>query len=101
MFERGYAKVRETVAKGSKYIRSCHNCRFFSKEKGDKEEVCQNSNVLKYDIIMTENTIYCLKWQPYEYVDKNSLFKRGGKKIVKIKEDKPKAGVSRCERIEW
>lgn len=75
----------------------CQNCKFFGKEKGDKEEVCQNTDVLQYDIIVNDNSVYCLKWQPYEFKYKDTLFKRGGKKIVKQKE-KSKARENGCKR---
>lgn len=76
-FSRGYDKVRDKVSKGGKYIMCCQNCNFFRKETGDEEEVCQNPDVLQYDIIITENSVYCLKWQPYKFTTrKKSLFKQ-------------------------
>ena len=100
MFSRGYGEVRNKVAKGSKYIMCCQNCRFFSKEKGDTEELCQNDSVLSYDIVTSENSVYCLKWQPYEYKNENSLFKRGGAKVVSKKE-KSKTGKTSRKRDIW
>ena len=49
-FNRGYKEVRDRVSKGSKYTMSCYNCDYFYQDFNDKEEVCQNPNVLKYFI---------------------------------------------------
>lgn len=62
-FNRGYKEVRERVSKGSKYTMSCYNCEYFYQDFGDKEEVCQNSNVLKYDMVITTTNIYCNHWK--------------------------------------
>lgn len=62
-FSRGYDPVRQRVAKGSKYTMSCYNCEYYYQEFGDKEEVCQNPNVLKYDMVVTPTNIYCNRWK--------------------------------------
>ena len=95
MFSRGYKQVREKISKPNKYLMCCQNCKYFSREKGDTEEVCQNDSVLSYDIVTSENSVYCLKWQPYEYKNQNSLFKKGGAKIVNKKEKSETRKVSR------
>lgn len=85
MFNRGYDLVREQVKKGGKYLRSCQNCLYYSKEQGDAEEVCQNTDVLQYDIILTENSISCLKWKPYKFKEKTLCSKKVVESLLKIK----------------
>ena len=62
-FIRGYEEVRQRVEKGSKYTMSCYNCEYYYQAVGDKTEVCQNPEVLKYDMVVTETSIYCTKWK--------------------------------------
>ena len=62
-FTRGYNDVRDRVRKGSKYTMSCYNCEYFYQTEEDDEEVCQNTNVSKYDMVMTENNIFCNFWK--------------------------------------
>lgn len=62
-FSRGYKEVRERVSKGSKFTMSCYNCEYFYQDYSDKEEVCQNPNVLKYDMVITATNIYCNHWK--------------------------------------
>ena len=76
MFSRGYKEVREKVAKGSKYIMSCFNCAYYYQDYSDKEEMCQNPNVLKYDMVYTATSIYCTQWKPVDHRE-NKLFKGG------------------------
>ena len=80
-FNRGYKEVQDKVRKGSKYIMSCFNCAYYYKEFGDNEEMCQNSAVLKYDMVITPTSIYCTQWKPYERKEENTMFKSGGKKL--------------------
>ena len=75
-FSRGYDDVRKRVEKGSRYTMSCYNCDFFSQEMGDDTEMCQNSEVLQFDMIVTETT-----------KSENSLFKRGGKSLNERKKE--------------
>ena len=62
---RGYSEVRKRVSKGSDFVKSCYNCQFFYKGKGDTEELCQNEKVLRYDIVVTDTSIYCPYWEMY------------------------------------
>lgn len=62
-FNRGYNEVRQRVEKGSRYTMSCYNCEYYYQAVGDKTEVCQNPEVLKYDMVVTETSIYCTKWK--------------------------------------
>lgn len=63
MFSRGYKECRERLSNNSYYSKSCFNCEFYYQSSGDKEEVCQNDDVLEYDMIVEGNNVYCLKWQ--------------------------------------
>ena len=63
VFGRGYAPVRQKVEKGSKYTMSCFNCEHYYQAPGDKTEVCQNPNVIKYDMVVTETSVYCTQWE--------------------------------------
>lgn len=101
MFSRGYDLVRDKMSKGSQYVRSCYNCDYFYKAEGDKEELCQNSDVLQYDMSITDNNICCIKWKPYKPRIKNrkSLFKKGGK-TYEVKKEKSTTGKKSRKRIE-
>ena len=63
LFTRGYDPVRQKVSKGSRFTMSCYNCEYFYQAVGDKEEVCQNPDVLKYDMVITDTSIYCNRWE--------------------------------------
>lgn len=77
-FVRGFAPCRRVVERGSRYTRSCYNCDYYYKEFGDDEEVCQNPQVLSYDMIVTENNICCGQWKlSARKTDAKSLFRRG------------------------
>lgn len=78
LFTKGYGEVRKRVGKGSRYTMSCYNCDFYYQASGDKEEVCQNPSVLEFDMILTDNNIYCSKWRMSRRMSSaKSLFKRG------------------------
>ena len=78
IFSRGYKESRDRLAKNSQYTRSCFNCHYYYQASGDKEEVCQNTNVLQYDMVVSENNVYCLKWKPSSS-NKDSMFKKNGR----------------------
>ena len=63
VFNRGYSEVRQRVEKGSRFTMSCYNCEYYYQAVGDKTEVCQNPEVLKYDMVVSETSIYCTKWK--------------------------------------
>ena len=62
-FSVGYGNVRSRVEKGSRYTMSCYNCEYYYQGNGDREEVCQNPDVLQYDMVVTESSIYCNRWE--------------------------------------
>ena len=49
IFSRGYKECRDRLANNSTFSRSCFNCAYYYQASGDKEEVCQRSDVLEYD----------------------------------------------------
>lgn len=63
MFSRGYSDVRKRIEKNPHYTMSCYNCEYYYKTARDKTEVCQNKDVLKYDLVVTDTSIYCSKWK--------------------------------------
>ena len=81
IFSRGYKESRDRLAKNSYYSRSCFNCAYYFQASGDKEEMCQNNSVLEYDMVVTENNVYCVKWTPSSInkTEQQSLFKRSGR----------------------
>lgn len=83
LFSRGYSECRKRVEKGSKFTNSCFNCDWYFKADGDREELCQNPEVLKYDMIVTESGIYCNRWRltQREQSVKGLFRKKGVKKV--------------------
>ena len=78
MFTKGYSDVRQRVEKGSRFTMSCYNCDFYYQASGDKEEVCQNPDVLKYDMVVTDTSIYCNRWKLCRRTQSvKSIFKKG------------------------
>ena len=83
IFTRGYRESRERLLKNPYYSRSCFNCAYYFQASGDKEEVCQNQEVLQYDMVVTDNNVYCVKWRPSSSVkSEQSLFRRNGRSIL-------------------
>lgn len=63
LFKRGYRELNERLERRSRYTMSCYNCNYFYKTDEDEEEVCQNPRVLKYDMVVTDNNIFCNLWE--------------------------------------
>lgn len=63
VISRGYSIAREKAAKSSKFLKSCYNCEYYYQSEEDTEEVCQNPNVLPYDMVITSSNIYCSLWK--------------------------------------
>ncbi len=85
VFTRGYKECRDRLSSNPYYTRSCFNCAYYYQSVGDKEEVCQNKDVLEYDMIVSGNNIYCLKWEAssknHNNTDQQKLFKRGRSRL--------------------
>ena len=56
-FGKGFDAFREK----SKYNKYCD---YFYQAMGDSEDLCQNPNVLEYDLVHSERATYCLHWKP-------------------------------------
>lgn len=63
LISRGYSIAREKAVKSSKFLKSCYSCKYYYQTEEDEEEVCQNPNVLPYDMVMTSSNIYCSLWK--------------------------------------
>jgi hypothetical protein len=85
LFNIGYGKVTEKTL-SNKYMRSCFNCKYYYRAIGDSTELCQNNNVLKYDMIVSDNNIYCTQWDIEkssieDVVTAKQLFKKSRKRV--------------------
>lgn len=76
LFTKGYDEVNDRVSKGSKFTMSCYNCQFYYQTEEDTEEMCQNPEVLEYDMVMTPTSIYCNRWRPVQHKS-TTQFKKG------------------------
>lgn len=77
IFTRGYSESRERVSKSAMFSRSCFNCDSYYQAVGDKEEVCQNTNVLRFDMVFDNNNMYCVYWtQSKRTKGETTLFKK-------------------------
>lgn len=63
IISRGYSLAREKAVKSTKFLKSCYNCECYYQTEEDTEEVCQNPNVLPYDMVITPTNIYCSLWK--------------------------------------
>lgn len=82
-FERGFDPVRDKLKKRSPFVMSCYNCDYYYQAMGDDRELCQNDQVLQYDMVISNNNICCHRWKPAthkEEVKPKSKIKLGGKK---------------------
>lgn len=83
VFTRGYRECRERLSSNPYYTRSCFNCAHYYQAVGDKEEMCQNPDVLQYDMVVDGNNIYCLKWEQSSVnkTDQQRMFKKGRNRL--------------------
>ena len=58
MFKRGYDEIEKKIQK-SRYLKNCFSCRFYNDEKDE----CDNNQVLKYDVTVTDGKPCCHKWE--------------------------------------
>ena len=77
-YSRGYDAARERVKKHVKAVCSCFNCEHYYQGKYDASEVCQNPEVLEYDMVVEENRIYCIQWQPTQKKRREAQVKKRG-----------------------
>lgn len=83
VFTRGYEECRHRLSSNPYYLRSCFNCAQYYQAVGDYEEVCQNPDVLEYDMVIDGYNIYCLKWEQCSVMktDQQKMFRRGRSKL--------------------
>ena len=62
--KRGFAPIREQIQAKSRFLRDCNNCKHFYQAPLDEEELCQNDQVLEFDICVDKERTYCCYWQP-------------------------------------
>lgn len=65
-FTKGYEETRSKMKKYPKFFMSCFNCDYYYKGVRDQDELCQNNNVLSYDMVVREGTIFCSHWKGIE-----------------------------------
>ena len=81
LFGRGFGAMRTRLNKKSRYTMSCYNCHHFYQAPGDKTEVCQNLDVLKFDMVVTETSIFCNRWELVHRAESvDTMFKKRGRK---------------------
>ena len=73
-FSRGYQVCKDRIDRNPKFNRSCLNCDSYYQAVGDKQECCQDTSVLEYDMITENNNIYCAHWKPCK--KSTTLFKK-------------------------
>ena len=76
-YKRGYDTARERVKQHVKFVCSCFNCDYYYKGQGDVDETCQNPEVLQYDMVLEQNRVYCIQWQPTQKRKKPLQKKQG------------------------
>lgn len=82
IFTRGYKECREKINNSAHFTMSCFNCAYYYQAKGDSDEVCQNTSVLKYDMVVEKNRVYCLKWKlSSSKTEQQTMFKKSRAKL--------------------
>lgn len=80
LFTRGYNDVQAKLSRRNRFVMSCYNCEYYYQAEGDEDEMCQNPEVLRYDMTVSENGVCCAKWKPLVRSQSiKGLFKKGGK----------------------
>lgn len=96
--ERGYGKSRERVEKSVRFSRSCFNCEWYYKTMEDDEEVCQNQDVTKYDVIFDGNRVYCSYWKLVVDGSDSMFHNRSRRAALQKDVDRYFDSLSRAER---
>jgi hypothetical protein len=73
-FTKGYEAAREKVKAQPYYLMSCFNCNYYYQSAIDTEELCQNKDVLSFDIITRDGGSYCTYWKQVIARKKPKLF---------------------------
>ena len=64
-FKRGYEVFHEQVDNSRNRVNfaNCFSCKYFYEDFGDHEELCQNSEVLRFDVCRVGNRVFCSFWK--------------------------------------
>ena len=64
-FPRGYEVFRKSYSnlRTRASLANCFSCDFFYQAEGDICELCQNPSVLKYDMVVDKNRVFCSYWR--------------------------------------
>lgn len=57
-FHSSYSNLRTRAS-----LASCFSCKHFYQAEEDDCELCQNPDVLKYDMVVTGNRVFCNFWR--------------------------------------
>ena len=79
LFSRGYSQSREKMKNSGMYSMSCFNCKNYYQAVGDKEETCQDSSVLEYDMIVDGHRVYCTHWESCNNTEDSMFKKKSGR----------------------
>lgn len=58
VFHKPYSNPRSRAS-----LACCFSCDFFYQAEGDLCELCQNGSVLKYDMVVNGNRVFCSYWK--------------------------------------
>lgn len=71
--KRGFKPFRKQIEGNNsalRNIRECKTCKYFNKPEEEKEDVCTNNAVTKYDMTYEESgKTYCTYWAPNWYTE--------------------------------
>ena len=64
-FSHGYDFFHDKYknARSRSLLANCFSCDFFYQAEEDLCELCQNPNVLKYDMCVAEGRVFCSYWK--------------------------------------
>lgn len=65
--KRGFKAFRSEVKSDKnalRRLRNCKTCKDLYPEEGEKEEVCHNNSVTKFDMVHDGTLTYCTYWKP-------------------------------------
>lgn len=64
-YTRGYEPFHESYfnLRVRPLIINCFSCKYFYQSEEDEKELCQNPEVLMYDMVLDGNRIYCNFWR--------------------------------------
>ena len=91
LFSHGFEDVYAKARKNARFIASCYNCKYYYKSKGDKEELCQNGDVLDYDMVYTPHNVFCNHWVLFDELGGNDKCQRKGLRSILVTDKKKRS----------